>query len=42
VAAVREVLTKTEGIPETRLKADEPATPPAPAGDPRVEFKIGQ
>jgi Domain of Unknown Function (DUF748) len=42
VAAVREVLTKTEGIPEARLKADEPATPPAPTGDPRVEFRIGQ
>jgi hypothetical protein len=45
VAAVRDALTKTEGIPETRLKADEPAAPPAPsapAGDPRVEFQIGQ
>ena len=56
VAAVRDALTKAEGIPETRLKADEAApaaspagtaspaatAPLAPAGDPRVEFRIGQ
>jgi hypothetical protein len=51
VAAVRDALTKTEGIPEARLKEEEaPAAsaapsataPPAPSGDPRVEFRIGQ
>jgi hypothetical protein len=52
VAAIRDALTKTEGIPETRLKEEEApaasaaptatATAPAPAGDPRVEFRIGQ
>ena len=52
VAAIREALTKTEGIPETRLKEEEApaasaaptatAPAPAPAGEPRVEFRIGQ
>jgi hypothetical protein len=40
LGAVRDGLTKGEGIPETRLPVDETATPPA--GDGRVEFRITQ
>jgi hypothetical protein len=41
VAAIRDALSRTEGVPEKRLAVDE-AAPPAPAdGEGRVEFRVG-
>ena len=42
LAAVRETLLRTEGLPESRLATPEGAAPPPAEGDGRVEFRVGQ